>query len=95
MTAMSLSQFRTAVSGFQGHSFVTLAREQPFVLQIEPDALAFAIATGKVRRESWNQVERVLERFAQTESFQPSKYVDVTHNASYVLKVLKVLLQDK
>lgn len=92
--AITLQDFRTRVAALDSLTFETTARRRPFVLHVEDGGLRFAISTGKQRRHDWSDVERVLERYEQCRTFNPSQYTDVTFNASYVLAVLRKLVED-
>jgi hypothetical protein len=95
MQRLSLQDFRARVRAFHGQSFQTGARKRGFTLHVQPSGLEFAVSSsGKTRRHDWADVERVLERYEECRAFNPSRYTDVTFNASYVLAVLHRMLED-
>jgi hypothetical protein len=76
----------------KGASQVTLHDHKPFRVEVEGDRLEILVgSTGKRRRTDRDHIENVIAKFNKTGSFQPSQYVDLTHNASYVLTLISGL----
>lgn len=48
-------------------------------------------STGIARPDTWQRIEKVLDRFNETGSLKPGDYHDITHHSSYVLATLKHL----
>lgn len=91
MSSLTLARFRSEVRALDGHVLVTLHRRERFSLRIPLDGSGVEftpLSTGKVRHQSWNYIERVLEMYSRTKSLHPGDYKDVTANASCTLAVM-------
>jgi hypothetical protein len=90
MTAISLVQLREALAPLVGLEQNTLVRAKRFRFRIAPEGLLIApVSSGIERVVAWPAVEAVLTRFNSEKSFLPSRYKDLSFNASYVLALLK------
>jgi hypothetical protein len=91
---MRLPDFRARVQAFDGHSFETDTQKKPFTLQVKPAGLEFGVSSGNSRRERWQYVEQVLDLYNTKPSFRPGDYT-FSRNASYVLRVLRAVLESE
>lgn len=86
---LSVDTLLTFARGLKGASLVTLHDHKPFKVEVVGDRLEISVgSTGKRRRTDRDHIESVIAKFNTTGSFQPSQYVDLTHNASYVLTLI-------
>jgi hypothetical protein len=91
---MSLQEFRVRVKALDGRAFETDAQKQPFTLHVLDDGLAFDVgSSGKRRRERWEYVDQVLALYSVKPSFKPGDYQAVSRNASYVLRLLRAVME--
>lgn len=73
----------------KGATLVTLHDHKPFKVDVVGDRLEISVgSSGKRRRTDRDHIEKVLDKFNKTGSFQPAQYVDLTYNASYVLTLI-------
>lgn len=90
---MFLGQFQQLVRSLEGRTLETEAEKLPFRFHVTSGGLEYTpSSTGRVRRETWEHVSAALDRYNDTGSFKPGDYTDVTRNASYLLVVLRTLL---
>lgn len=74
----------------RGEMMTTLVRKSPFRIEVAGDYLAITPGSSQAPRlERKSSIGSLLDRLAQTQSFQMSDYQDVTFNASYVLSIVK------
>ena len=96
MKPISLQEFQVRVKAFDGKDLETDARQAKFRLQVLSSGLQFVpSSSNKPRREDWPYVEKALERYAEINSFHPGDYHDFSRNPSYVLRVLRAVLEAK
>ena len=73
----------------EGQPIYTLKRAKPFFVNVESGRLRFTPAkSSSVRRSNTEEIKSVLKRFADTGSFEPGKYSEISFNASYVLALV-------
>lgn len=79
----------------QGERLMTLARGNPFTIEIVGPYLEITPGTSRTpRREPKSNIDAVLARLAQKQSFRMSDYQDISFNASYLLALVKLWQQD-
>jgi hypothetical protein len=78
--------------GKQGQRFPTIGGKAWFTLRlVENDALHYIVeSSGKEHRNARSSIEKIIQRYAETKSWKPSDYKDVTWNASWTLRLLKL-----
>ena len=87
-------QFVAFVQTLAGKQLTTRAQHRPFTVRVTGGGLEFLPgSTQRPRPESSATLDRVLEEFAANESLQPRQYQDLTRNASYVLSVIALYLE--
>jgi hypothetical protein len=81
--------FRSFINTINGQSFHTLYRKVAFDVHVDQSGLKYTPASsGKPRIQKWKFIERVVLRYEETGSIQPSDYQDITANASYLLTLI-------
>lgn len=90
MNIIDIVSFKTFCSRLQGQEFSTIGGRAKFILESVQDRgfTYLPKSTGISRYQGVSWVERILNQFALTNSFNPSEY-DFTRNASYVLALIK------
>ena len=79
----------------QGERLTTLARGNPFTIEIVGPYVEITPGTSRTpRREPKANIDAVLARLAQKQSFRMSDYQDISFNASYILALVKLWQQD-
>ncbi len=87
---ISMEELKVVAAAQNGKILETLHQRKRFQVDITPKGLQYTPArTGKPRLHRWHFVERVLNRFNDINSFSPSKYLDISANASYLLTLIK------
>lgn len=81
--------------GKEGERLTTLARGNPFTIEIVGPYIEITPGTSRTpRREPKANIDAVLARLAQKHSFRMSDYQDISFNASYILALVKLWQQD-
>src|SRR6266487_432070 len=94
MKPASLQDFRARVDSLDGQACETDARKRGFALHVRPQGVEFKLAgSGNRRLERWQYVEQLLDRYNKKPSFNPGDYQDFSRNASYVLRVLRAIVE--
>jgi len=87
VTAKELIEFVRAKGSFQ---LSTGKQQKPFTVRLNGNDLEFVPhSTKKVRAHELKWIQRVCNKFSQTNSYRPTDYTDLTVNASYTLAVIK------
>lgn len=90
---ISLEQFRRAIQQLDGQRIETQHRRQGFVVRIFEEGPEYIPeSSGEPRPDTWNSIQRVLERFNATGSVSPKDYHDLTYHSSYILAILNRLV---
>lgn len=96
METISLEDFQSRVNNLHGKELETAAFKKLFTVMVRDYGLEFLPASSdKPRRERWKYIGDTLEQFAKEGSFSPGDYKDVSRNASYVLRVLREVLESR
>lgn len=75
-----------------GQRLETSRRRLGFTVRVTGNGLEYTPeSSGKPRPDTWQSIERVLDRYNETRSLELSEYHDITHNSSYVMTVLRRL----
>jgi hypothetical protein len=90
VTAKELIEFVRAKGSFQ---LSTDKQQKPFTVRLNGNDLEFVPhSTKKPRAHELKWIQRVCNRFSQTNSYRPGDYSDLTVNASYTVAVIKAYL---
>ena len=77
-----------------GELLTTSARKKQFQVEVVEDDLFFTpISSGKLRKESSENITRVVERYNENKSLQPKDYHDITFNSVYILRLIEMYLK--
>jgi hypothetical protein len=89
---ISIEELRVVAVAHNGKFLETLHKRKRFQVDITAKGLQYTPeSTGKPRLNRWHVIERVLNRFNDIQSFSPSKYLDISANATYLLTLFKAL----
>ena len=78
----------------EGQTLETSARRKRFTVDVIHDRLVFTIENGNLRPNSNASVEKVLEHFNETKSSMPGHYQELTMNASYLMRLLEMMVSE-
>ncbi len=93
---VSYDALRGLAVSLEGQEIHTSTRKAAFSVEVDGEKLIFTPASTKEPRlEYRNSIEQVLVRFNQTRSLAPGNYQDITGNASYLLTLIELLLDDR
>jgi hypothetical protein len=94
-TRISIAEFRRLAGVLDGKRLETGRRGRGFTVQVYDGGLEFTPeSSGVARRQSWQRIERVLDRYNDVQSFNPGDYQDITHHSSYLIAILRHLLPE-
>ena len=90
MRRLSVNDVKRQAASLKGQRLETLYRKAGFDVMVETNGLSYTPeSSGLSRIQPWNYIERMIERFNETNSFSPSDYLEIpTRNASYLLTVI-------
>lgn len=89
---ISISEFRERVAELDGQRLETGRQKRGFIVHVTERGLEYTPeSSGKARPDSWSRIERVLDRYNQTQASQTSEYHDITHHSSYIMAILRRL----
>jgi hypothetical protein len=90
MKHLTRTHIEQAASTLEGQHLETIVRGKGFRIAIESDGLYYTLdSNGNRRRQAWKDVDGVLERFNETNSFRTSDYRDISRCASYLLPIIR------
>ena len=93
MEPVALDDLRAFASGRDGQTFVTRFRARRFSLRVPQEGFEYTPEySGTPRMQQWRWIERIPNRFNETQSPHPADYRDITVNASYILSILGAYL---
>lgn len=93
MKQLTLAHIEQAASTLEGQQLETLSRKKRFHVEVKSDGLYYPLeSTGNRRRQTWKDVEGMLERFNERASFRPKDYKDISGCASYLLTIIRTAL---
>ncbi len=75
-----------------GTKWATHAQGKPFLVEVNPAQVVFLVSTGKRRPMSNADIDRFCDSYNASKSLKPGDYVGVTHNASYLLTMVRGVL---
>jgi len=76
-------------------SLETDKQRRRFTVRLNRDELEITVgSTGNVRTHERKWLQRVCERFSQTNSYHPTDYSELTVNASYTLAIIRAYLAE-
>jgi hypothetical protein len=83
--------------GKQKQSLSTIGGKSSFELSSveENERLVFTVSTRKQRSSGRNYIQKVLDHYAMTGSLEPGDYISITMNASYILRLIKLYLENQ
>ena len=82
------------VKTIDGELLTTSARKKQVQVQVVENDLFFTpISSGKLRKESSENIARVVERYNEIKSLQPKDYHDITFNSVYILRLIEMYLK--
>lgn len=93
MSTIDFDSFMTFCKGREGRTLPTVGGRKQFVLSlVEEDCLHYIPVTSGIQRDSHSKkyIERILNRYAMTDSLRPGGYRDISRNASYTLELIKL-----
>jgi hypothetical protein len=89
---ISLPEFRRRVAAFDGQRLETGPRRLGFTVRVNEKGLEYTPeSSGKPRTQSWQSIERVLDRYNETHSLELRQYHDITRHSSYLITLLRLL----
>jgi hypothetical protein len=74
----------------EGELLETLHHARPFRVAVVGGNLRITPGSGKPRTTTRSKIDGVLNELRASGSFQPGDYVKLTHNASYVLALVRL-----
>ncbi|WP_185242752.1 hypothetical protein [Citrifermentans bremense] len=87
---ISMEELKPIAAAHNGKILETLHQGKRFQVDVTAKGLQYTPeSTGTPRLHRWLYVERVLNRFNDTNSFSPSDYHDISANATYLLALIK------
>lgn len=90
MANLEYSALMALARALEGREILTPTRQNPFRIEVMSDVgLKFFPASGKPRPEYRSTIEVVLGRYGSTGSTRKSDYNDDSHNASYLLALIR------
>jgi hypothetical protein len=76
-----------------GQILRTISQRAEFEVEAYGDRLVFIpLSNVKSREVHESEIQRILDQYYESLSFMPSKYKNITWNASYLLAILKRLV---
>ncbi len=86
----TFDSFRSHCRLLEGTVLHTAARNRPFRIEIEGNAVFFIPeSSGKRRTANSEKTERVLALLAESNEWSPGKYQTITYHASYILAIAR------
>ena len=96
MRNIDFKAFKNYVKSLSGKTFQTSKQKKNFIVQFKKGKIHYIPkATGKPRPHEDIYLERVVDRFNETNSLMPKDYVDITLNASYTLALIEQYIVGK
>ena len=91
MANIDFDSFREFCKKLVGQTLNAAEGKSQFSLvDVSERAFHYRISKNVVRKQAVRYVERVLERYAKTHSFNPGHYANISPNAIYVLALIKL-----
>jgi hypothetical protein len=87
---VSTVEFQRRALTLDGQTIWTTKQKKPFVLHVDEAGMVITpTSSGIPRRVGWGRMEKVLEKYNESGSTDPTDYVDVTRHGSYFLAILQ------
>jgi len=81
---------KSFVKTLEGHSLKTGVKKREFYVRLTEKGFEYTPkSTDKPRFQAIRAIERFLDRFHKTKSFQVKDYIDISRNASYSLVLIE------
>lgn len=95
MKQIPTMDFLTFVKTKEGHELQTSARKAKFSVRVTKSGLEFLPhSTMKPRPHDLGRLERILQQFAETESYKTNEYKHCTICSSYTLTLINQYLAE-
>lgn len=96
MPQFNVSNLFTFAKSLEGQELPTIGGKSKFILSaVTNDHFYYNVSTNKERRQAKKYIERIIQRYLITNgSFGTTEYSDITVNASYILTIIKMFLQN-
>ncbi len=89
MKRVNTREFYDFVRTLEGQAIETRAQRKKFTVQVMKGGLEFTpLSSNKPRQHNHKTLEKILDEFAQTQSFKCQDYIDITRNSSYTLALI-------
>jgi len=93
MEPVTLNGLKAFGAKLDGTTLATRFRKRNFSLSVTDEGFEYTPEfSGKLRKQQWKWIERVLERYNERRSLHPVDYNDISRNASYVLTIIRAYL---
>ncbi|MYM87475.1 hypothetical protein GTP91_09815 [Rugamonas sp. FT82W] len=91
----SFLQFLVAAKALNGNKLPTVGGRSFFKLGVTAGGFTYTpAASGKLRKQSFEVAKRIFERNLGSGSFKTTDYLDITRNSSYILSLIRNVVQE-
>jgi hypothetical protein len=89
MHTIKTEDFLDFVKRSNKKTYMTPFRNKEFSVEVASYGILYTPhSTSKTRKQSMNYIEKIIEEFNQTGSFNPTDYKHITANSSYTLTLI-------
>jgi hypothetical protein len=82
------------VKTIDGKLLTTSARKKQFQVNVvEGDIVFTPVSSGKFRKESSENLAKIIERYNDSKSLQAKDYHDITFNSAYIVTLIEIYLK--